>query len=159
MGAAGSWASRLLPTGTGRATDAATLAAQIRTSRRVCFAHMTRHLVCDRGATAALRSAPRSPSGPDEGANVNAVHQELGVKQARGRTLPPHIATVLGILHAAAMAMSKFGKLAVAAASIIFVAALLFLTPPGRRMLEALGVYTECAADVSLPRKSCTAKQ
>ena len=55
--------------------------------------------------------------------------------------------------------MSKFGKVAVAAASTIFVAAQLFFTPAGRRLLEQVGLYTECAADVSLGRKSCTAKQ
>jgi hypothetical protein len=41
-------------------------------------------------------------------------------------------------------------------ATITFVAAWIFLTSPGRRIVEKLGLYTACAIDVWSLRKHCT---
>ena len=55
--------------------------------------------------------------------------------------------------------MPSFVTFVISIASIIYVTALLFFTPPGRNALEWLGVYTECTADVSVLRKSCMLHQ
>jgi len=55
--------------------------------------------------------------------------------------------------------MPSFAKIVICAASILYVMAILFFTHPGRNALEWLGVYTECAADVSLLKKSCMRTQ
>jgi hypothetical protein len=55
--------------------------------------------------------------------------------------------------------MPSFATFVIGAASILYVTAILFFSHPGRKTLEGLGVYTECTADVSLLRKSCTLRQ
>jgi hypothetical protein len=55
--------------------------------------------------------------------------------------------------------MPSFGTFVFSVACILYVTALLFFTQPGRRVLEWLGLYTECTADVSLLRKSCLPRQ
>lgn len=46
-------------------------------------------------------------------------------------------------------------KLNIGLLSALFVVAWVFFTPPGRRGLERMGVYTECAIDVWSLRKHC----
>lgn len=54
--------------------------------------------------------------------------------------------------------MPALRKLRIGLLSTVFVAAWVFFTPPGRRGLERLGVYTECAIDVWSLRKHCNAQ-
>jgi hypothetical protein len=54
--------------------------------------------------------------------------------------------------------MPAFGKLKIVAAAGLFAAAWIFFSTPGRRVLESLGVYTECAIDVWSLRKHCGAR-
>jgi len=53
------------------------------------------------------------------------------------------------------MPMPAFGKLKFVVAAGIFAAAWIFFSQPGRRVLEGLGVYTECAIDVWSLRRHC----
>jgi hypothetical protein len=52
-------------------------------------------------------------------------------------------------------AMPASGKIQIVMFSLMFAAAWVFFTPPGRRMLESGGVYTECAVEVWSLRKPC----